>query len=82
MVYIENESEVTQLCLTLCDPVDCNLPGFSIHGVFQARVLEWVAISCLQGIFSTQESNPSLPHCRQMLYYLSHQGSQEWKALG
>ena len=37
------ESEVTQSCLTLCDPMDCSLPGSS-HGIFQARVLEWVAI--------------------------------------
>ena len=35
----------TQLCLTLCDPMDCSLPGFFVHGIFQARVLEWVAIS-------------------------------------
>ena len=39
--------EVTQSCLTLCDPMDCSLPGFSVHGIFQARVLEWVAISCI-----------------------------------
>ena len=39
-------SEVTQLCPTLCDPMDCSLPGSSVHGIFQARVLEWVAISC------------------------------------
>ena len=38
-------SEVAQSCLTLCDPIDCSLPGSSIHGIFQARVLEWVAIS-------------------------------------
>ena len=37
--------EVTQSCPTLCDPTDCSLPGFSVHGIFQARVLEWVAIS-------------------------------------
>ena len=36
---------VTQLCLTLCDPMDCNLPGSSVHGIFQTRILEWVAIS-------------------------------------
>ena len=36
---------VTQLCLTLCDPMDCGPPGFSIHGIFQAKRLEWVAIS-------------------------------------
>ena len=41
----ESESEVTQSCPTLWDPMDCSLPGFSIHGIFQARVLEWVAIS-------------------------------------
>ena len=38
-------SEVTQLCLTLCDPTDCSISGSSVHGVFQARVLEWVAIA-------------------------------------
>ena len=39
----KRESEVTQLCPTLNDPMDCSLPGSSIHGIFQARVLEWVA---------------------------------------
>ena len=43
------ESEVTQSCLTLCDPMDCSLPGFSVHAIFQARVLEWVAISFSRG---------------------------------
>ena len=41
----ESESEVTQSCLTLCDPMDCRLPGSSVRGILQARVLEWVAIS-------------------------------------
>ena len=45
----ESESEVAQSCLTLCDPMDCSLPGSSIHGIFQARVLEWVAISFSRG---------------------------------
>ena len=36
---------VTQLCLTLCDPMDCSPPGSSVHGIFQARIMEWVAIS-------------------------------------
>ena len=40
-----SESEVAQLCLTLCDPVDYSPPGCSIHGIFQARVVEWVAIA-------------------------------------
>ena len=39
----ESESEVAQSCLTLCDPSDCSPPGSSIHGIFQARVLEWGA---------------------------------------
>ena len=38
-------SSVAQSCLTLCNPMDCSLPGSSIHGIFQARILEWVAIS-------------------------------------
>ena len=42
---VESESEVTQLCLTLNDPKDCSLPGSSVHGIFQARVLEWGAIA-------------------------------------
>ena len=42
---VKSESEVTQSCPTLSDPMDCSLPGFSIHGIFQARVLEWVAIA-------------------------------------
>ena len=41
----EGESEVTQSCLTLYDPMDCSPPGSSAHGIFQARVLEWVAIA-------------------------------------
>ena len=42
---VKSESEVTQSCPTLSDPMDCSLPGSSIHGIFQARVLEWGAIS-------------------------------------
>ena len=42
---VKNESEVAQSCLTLPDPMDCSLPGYSIHGIFQARVLEWGAIA-------------------------------------
>ena len=42
---VKSESEVTQSCLTLRDPMDCSPPGSSVHGTFQARVLEWVAIA-------------------------------------
>ena len=60
--------------------MDHNLPSSSVHGIFQARILEWAASSFLQGIFSTQGSNPGLPHCRQM-YRLSHQGSLTGESL-
>ena len=43
------ESEVAQSCPTLCDPMDCSLPGCSVRGIFQARVPEWVAISFSRG---------------------------------
>ena len=52
---VKSESEVTQSCPTLCDPMDCSLPGSSIHGIFQARVLEWGAIA-----FSENDPYPSL----------------------
>ena len=42
---VKSESEVAQLCLTLCNPMDCSLPGSSVRGIFQARVLEWGAIA-------------------------------------
>ena len=70
----ENESEVAQSCPTLCDPKDCSPPSSSVHGILQARILEWVAISFSRGIFPTRGSNPGIPHCRLTLYRLSHQG--------
>ena len=45
---LKSESEVAQSCLTLSDPMDCNLPGTSVHGIFQARVLEWGALPFLK----------------------------------
>ena len=44
-MQVKSESEVAQSCPTLRDPMDCSLPGSSVHGIFQARVLEWVAIA-------------------------------------
>ena len=67
----------SQSCLTLCDPMDCSLPGSSVHGILQARILEWVTISFSKRIFPSQELNPCLLHCRQILYHLSHQGSPQ-----
>ena len=51
----ESESEVAQSCPTLCDPMDCNLPGSSVHGILQARILEWVAISFSRGSFPLRD---------------------------
>ena len=50
-IWHESESEVAQLCPTLCDPVDCSPPGSSVHGILQARILEWVAISFSRNIW-------------------------------
>ena len=47
----QRESEAAQSCLTLCDPTDCSLSGSSVHGIFKARVLEWIAISFSRGYF-------------------------------
>ena len=49
----EREREVAQSCPTLCDPMDCSLPNSCVHGIFQAIVLEWIAIS-----FSKESSRP------------------------
>ena len=71
----ENEESVAQSCPTLADPVACSPPGSSVHGILQARRLEWVAILSSPGALPPQGSNPGLPHCRQILNQLSHQGS-------
>ena len=52
---VKSESEVAQSYPTLCDPMDCSLPGSSVHGIFQARVLEWVAIA-----FSAAREAPAM----------------------
>ena len=74
---VKSQSEVAQSCPTLSDPMDCSLPGSSVHGIFQARVLEWVAIS-----FSRGYSRPmtwTLPHCRQTLIWATREVHQsEW----
>ena len=48
---VKSESEVSQSCPTLRDPMDCSLPGSSVHGIFQARVLEWVATAFSRNIY-------------------------------
>ena len=63
---------VAQSCPTVWDPMDCSPPGSSVHGIIQARILEWVAIP-----FSRRSSQPrsQTQHWRHSLYHLSHQGS-------
>ena len=62
---VKSESEVAQSCPTLSDPMDCSLPGSSVHGIFQARVLEWGAIA-----FSTSRG-----------YVCSVLGNGGWKVM-
>ena len=62
---------VTQLCLTLCNPMDCSLPGSSVHGDSPGKNNGVGCHAFLQGIFPNQGLNPGLPHCRWILYQLS-----------
>ena len=65
----------SQSCLTLCNPMDCSPLGSSVHGDSPGKNTRIGCHALLQGIFPTQRSNPGLPHCWQILYSLSHQGS-------
>ena len=68
------ESEVTQSCPTLCNPMDCSPQGSSFHGIFQARILEWVAISSSRGSSQPRDLThiscvaDNLLHCRWIVY--------------
>ena len=72
---------VIQLCPTLCDPVDCSPSDSSVHGDSQGKN---TGVGChappLQAIFPTQESNAGIPHCRWIVYCLSHQGGRSQTA--
>ena len=68
---------VSQLYLTLCNPMDYSPPGSSVHGVLQARILEWGCHALPQGVFPIQGSNLDLLPCRWILYPLSHLGSPQ-----
>ena len=59
---------VTQLYPTLCDPMDCSLPGSSVHGDSPGKNTGVGCHALLQGIFPTQDSNPGLSNCRRILY--------------
>ena len=62
---------VAQMCPTLCDPMDCKPPGFSVHGILQARILDWVAFPFPWSL-PDPGIEPCLLHCRQILYCPSH----------
>ena len=76
-IFLQSRGEicacsVAQSCLTLCDPLDCSPPCSSVHGILQARVLEWVAISSSRGSSQPRDQN-SISYvfciCRQVLYH-------------
>ena len=67
-----------KLCSTLGDPMDCGPPGSCVHGISQARTLEWLAICFSRGIFPTQGSNPHLLHWQVDSLPLNHQGSTRY----
>ena len=74
---------LAQLCLTLCDPMDCSLPGSSVHRYSPGKDTGVGCHALLQGIFPIQWLNPGLLHCRQILYCRSHLGRPrilEWVA--
>ena len=76
MQYLEVKwSEFSQSCPTLCDPMDCSLQGFSVHGIFHARALEWVAISFSRGASRPRDWTRGSHIASIHFYYLSHQGS-------
>ena len=62
-VNMKSESEVAQSCPTLRDPMDCSLPGSSVHGIFQARILEWVAIAFSLILNKRRKKNSSIQNC-------------------
>ena len=72
---------VAQSCPTLCDPMNCSSPGSSVHGDSPGKNTGMGCHDLLQGISSTQGSNPGLLHCRQILYQLSYHVSLESRAV-
>ena len=85
---VKSESEVAQSCLTLSDPMDCSLTGSSIHGIFQARVLEWGATAFSENCLMTQQSHcwaytlrkPELKEIRVPQYSSQHYNSWDMEA--
>ena len=70
---MKKSESVTHSVMSDCDSIDCGLPGSSVHGILQARIMELVGShTLLQGIFPTWGTNMELLHYRQILYHLSH----------
>ena len=69
-VKVKSKNEVAQLCLTLSDPMDCSLPGSSIHGIFQARVLEWGAIAFSESGPTPLYSCLQCPQLSELVHFL------------
>ena len=72
---VKSESEVSQLCLTLRNPMDCSLPGSSIHGIFQARVLEWGPMAFSR---CKELTHWKRPWCWERLRARGEEGSRGW----
>ena len=70
----KSESEIARSSLTLCEPMDCSQPGSSVHGIFPGKNTGVGCNFLIQGLLLIQGSNLGLPHCRQTLYHLNHQG--------
>ena len=76
----EHACLVAQLCLTVCDPIDCSPPGFSVHGILQARILEWVAMPSKGSSRLRDRTHVSYISCigRWVLYHQRHLGSPNY----
>ena len=77
-IKVKSESEVAQSCLTLCDSMDC-----TVHRILQVTILEWIAIPFSRGSSQPRDQTQVFPHCRKILYQLSHKGNPrilEWVA--
>ena len=73
---VKSESEVAQLWPTLRDPMDCSLPGSSVHGIFQARILEWGAIAFSDKAYSVAMKNQAT--CEKKLMHLNVTSETTW----
>ena len=77
---VKSESEVAQSCLTLSDPIDCNLPDSCVHGIFQARVREWGAMTNLDSILKSRDITLSTKAhlVKAMVFPVVMYGCESW----